>query len=150
MNDPSSSPLSVTYVDRVWITGELLALCCGPSLGCLGLDISQTKACPNKINVFALFFSEQKLFPWSNTVACGINMFEGKEEKKKCLSKTLQQTHPCIILCPQIYFVYLKNCCACRSLHSRERDDSPKIFYLLIFFLFLQSCQSDTMRPAEE
>lgn len=58
MNNTSGFALSVTYAECVWIARELLTPCCGTSPGCLGLEASQTKACPNKINVFVLFSSE--------------------------------------------------------------------------------------------
>lgn len=45
---------NLQYAECVWIVRELLEPCCGASPGCLGLDVSQTKACPNKINVFVL------------------------------------------------------------------------------------------------
>lgn len=61
LNDTSGFALSVTYAECVWIARELLAPCCGASPGCLGLDVSQTKACPNKINVFVLLCSEWAL-----------------------------------------------------------------------------------------
>lgn len=55
-NDKSGFALSVTYAECVWIMGELLCavLWCVPWLFGF-LDVSHTKACPNKINVFVLF-----------------------------------------------------------------------------------------------
>lgn len=58
LSDTSGFTLCVTYAECIWIARELLTPCCGPSSGCLGLDMSQTKACPNKINVFMLLASE--------------------------------------------------------------------------------------------
>lgn len=47
----------------VWIERELLTPCCSLSSGCLGLDVAQTKACPNKINVLMLLSSERATLP---------------------------------------------------------------------------------------
>lgn len=166
MNDTSGFALSVTYAECVWIARELLTPCCGPSPGCLGLDVSQTKACPNKINVFVLLSSEWVLSHSSRakqterTNKKRGNIYKAyAREQKSCLCKNHTFMVSRDITQMRRLFIYLH---IIATLDEADVSVFMAVYIKLCLmeicmiqyiyfedFFPLYSCQSDISRPFE-